>query len=196
MKRMLPALAAPVLALSLLAPIPAHAAKVKQKDVPTLAQTTKVWSALKGGERHTEAVKKVAVAKTCKKTTNLKAASGLGAVYASGEAMAVPTATVVQFKSVKQAKRVIASNLKAIKCGKVTQDGATATYKKLATPKLGAQRVGAVVTVSGDGFKLVSEVMAFRSGSKVISASVVYLDGKRTTAKTKKFAKLAFKTGR
>ena len=196
MKRLLVAAPALALALSLTA-TPAQAAAVKDKDVVPLATVAQSYPGLSDGERAVVALKNVQAATSCKKATSIKVKSGRSAAYTSTTDTTAPIVgvDVAQMKSVKVAKRVIKGDRIISGCKRVTQDGVTATVKKIAAPKLGQERVGLSITITQGEMTMVVDTYSFRQKARLVEMSVIYIDGEPQRKKSAALAKKVYKAG-
>ncbi|MGN0063238.1 MAG: hypothetical protein ACI379_03265 [Nocardioides sp.] len=196
MRRLLPTVVVPLLALALLAPTaPAHAAAVTNKDLPTAKQIAKVYPKLRGEERHVEGGAEVAFPTDCDTETSLKGASGR-VVAVSAEDMSVGVAAqVVEMKRVKQAKKVVRGFRALARCRASIDGEVSFRIKRIKTPKLGQERAALTMSTQAEGMTIAADFHVFRKKKRLVIVTSMHLDSAAQHAKSFKMAKVAYRRG-
>lgn len=194
MKRLSVIVTAPVLAVSLLAATPAHAAgKVSDKDFLSPEKVGAALPALAGAVRSTDKLPGMPMTTSCTAGKVVKAKQAKVATYvAEATPNVVASSIVAEMKSVKDAKKVMASRRKELKCGTMTAEGVSVTYTAGKTAKLGDERVAQRMTI--EGLPTVSDIVSFRKGARIITVALVSGDGADAGSLTP-LAKQAYKVG-
>ncbi|MFC6152687.1 hypothetical protein [Nocardioides yefusunii] len=196
MKKLLVLAAVPALTLTLLT-APATAVpgkKVTGKNVPTASQIAGVFPALKGNRADVARVARLTLSISCQWGTLYRGA-GLSAGYTTRKAQPqIPVVHVTESTSAKKANTAVArfGNEKK-KCHRTGADPYRVT--RISLPALGDQRAGySVVTRNDAGGPLHVTVIAYRKKTRIIHATVLS-DTKVSAARTKKLARLVYRTG-
>ncbi|WP_110208803.1 hypothetical protein [Nocardioides daejeonensis] len=179
---------------------PAAQAKVTAKDVPSKADITKAFSALKSGQFASGKGKAVNVpGKTCGTYTAQKVKSA-ASISGAADAGISATASVAEFKSVAQAKSHLSKYKKFVKkCKSFTEPTTSAkvTLKKVSSPKVGQDRIAVqqvTVVLAGTPYeqKGYAHSVTIRQGKR-IAVVLVSDKSKVSSKKINKLAKVAAK---
>ncbi len=194
MKRLSVLVPAAALTAGLLSGVPASArTTVTPKDFPSAAKVATAVPALAGATRSTKPLAGMPIVPSCTTTKVLKASSARVAIYTADSSTLIATGMVAEMKSVKAAKRVLASRRKELSCGTVSAEGLTATYAEGTAAQLGDDRVAQRITI--EGVTGVTDLVTLRKGARVIAIGVVSSDGATSTDLTP-LVRAAYRTGR
>lgn len=199
MKTLLTIAAAPLLTASLLvaAPAVADAPAVTAADLPTAKQFRSVYPSVKASAFAHERASKILVVKSCKRVATVRTRAGRTAGITGTSARSpLVTVSVLEMKTVKAARQVIAGQRRAIACGTVTFDGTLAKSRAISAPRLGQESVG----ISGsytfeEGGKLKASEFYFRDGTRVVEVAVITL-GAPNHSKARQLARIAYRVSR